>query len=81
MSTYRVLHTSDWHIGKKIGYFSRIGEQQKFLSFLLGFIKNEKIDLLLIAGDVYDSKRPGLEEQKLINDFFTNYLLPLVNGV
>ncbi|UPA18280.1 exonuclease subunit SbcD [Borrelia puertoricensis] len=70
MSTYRVLHTSDWHIGKKIGYFSRIGEQQKFLSFLLGFIKNEKIDLLLIAGDIYDSKRPGLEEQKLINDFF-----------
>ncbi|AHH12863.1 Exonuclease sbcD [Borrelia hermsii YBT] len=70
MSTYRVLHTSDWHIGKKIGNFSRISEQQSFLSFLLEFIKNEKIDLLLIAGDVYDSKRPGLEEQKLINDFF-----------
>ncbi|AHH14327.1 exonuclease subunit SbcD [Borrelia nietonii YOR] len=70
MSTYRVLHTSDWHIGKKIGNFSRISEQQSFLNFLLEFIKNEKIDLLLIAGDVYDSKRPGLEEQKLINDFF-----------
>ncbi|BDU62488.1 nuclease SbcCD subunit D [Candidatus Borrelia fainii] len=70
MSNYRVLHTSDWHIGKKIGYFSRISEQEKFLDFLLKFIKNEKIDLLLIAGDVYDSKRPGFEEQKLINDFF-----------
>ncbi|AWG43173.1 nuclease SbcCD subunit D [Candidatus Borreliella tachyglossi] len=70
MSNYRVLHTSDWHIGKKIGYFSRLGEQQKFLTFLLEFIRLQKIDLLLIAGDVYDSKRPGLEEQKLINDFF-----------
>ncbi|AHH11032.1 exonuclease subunit SbcD [Borrelia coriaceae] len=70
MSIYRVLHTSDWHIGKKIGHFSRIGEQQRFVSFLLEFIKSEKIDLLLIAGDVYDSKKPSLEEQKLINDFF-----------
>ncbi|WP_221036917.1 exonuclease subunit SbcD [Borrelia miyamotoi] len=70
MSTYKVLHTSDWHIGKKIGHFSRIGEQQRFLNFLLEFIRNEKINLLLIAGDVYDSKRPGLDEQKLVNDFF-----------
>ncbi|ACH95050.1 exonuclease subunit SbcD [Borrelia recurrentis] len=70
MSIYKILHTSDWHIGKKIGHFSRIGEQQQFLNFLLKFIVNEKIDLLLIAGDVYDSKRPGIEEQKLINDFF-----------
>ena len=69
MNSYRALHTSDWHIGKKIGHFSRIDEQQKFLNFLLEFVKNEKIDLLLIAGDIYDSKKPGLEEQKLINDF------------
>ncbi|BCR22237.1 exonuclease subunit SbcD [Borrelia sp. HM] len=65
-----MLHTSDWHIGKKIGHFSRIGEQKKFLNFLLEFIKNEKINLLIIAGDVYDSKRPGLDEQRLVNDFF-----------
>ncbi|WP_221037706.1 exonuclease subunit SbcD [Borrelia sp. HM] len=70
MSICKVLHTSDWHIGKKIGHFSRIGEQKKFLNFLLEFIKNEKINLLIIAGDVYDSKRPGLDEQRLVNDFF-----------
>ncbi|QMU99569.1 exonuclease subunit SbcD [Borrelia sp. A-FGy1] len=70
MKSYRALHTSDWHMGKKLGHFYRIDEQQKFLNFLLKFIKNESIDLLLVAGDVYDSKRPGLEEQKLINDFF-----------
>ncbi|WNY63253.1 exonuclease SbcCD subunit D [Borreliella carolinensis] len=70
MNNYKILHTSDWHIGKKIENFSILKEQKNFLSFLLEFIKKEKIDLLLIAGDVYDSKRPGFEEQRLVNDFF-----------
>ncbi|MCD2332592.1 exonuclease SbcCD subunit D [Borreliella americana] len=70
MSNYKILHTSDWHIGKKIENFSILNEQKDFLSFLLEFIKKEKIDLLLVAGDVYDSKRPGFEEQKLVNNFF-----------
>ncbi|WP_151074101.1 exonuclease SbcCD subunit D [Borreliella turdi] len=70
MSNYKILHTSDWHIGKKIENFSILKEQKKFLFFLLEFIQKEKIDLLLVAGDVYDSKRPGFEEQKLVNNFF-----------
>ncbi|WKC91182.1 exonuclease SbcCD subunit D [Borreliella carolinensis] len=70
MNNYKILHTSDWHIGKKIENFSILKEQENFLSFLLEFIKKEKIDLLLIAGDVYDSKRPGFKEQRLVNDFF-----------
>ncbi len=81
MSNYKILHTSDWHIGKKIENFSILKEQRKFLSFLLEFIKKEEIDLLLVAGDVYDSKRPGFEEQKLVNNFFMSFLLLLVNGV
>ncbi|WNY66240.1 exonuclease SbcCD subunit D [Borreliella andersonii] len=70
MSNYKILHTSDWHIGKKIENFSILKEQKSFLYFLLEFIEKEKIDLLLVAGDVYDSKRPGFEEQKLVNNFF-----------
>ncbi|WKC82019.1 exonuclease SbcCD subunit D [Borreliella tanukii] len=70
MNNYKILHTSDWHIGKKIENFSILKEQKKFLSFLLEFIKKENIDLLLISGDVYDSKRPGFEEQRLVNNFF-----------
>ncbi|WP_424632539.1 exonuclease SbcCD subunit D [Borreliella lusitaniae] len=70
MSNYKILHTSDWHIGKKIENFSILKEQKNFLSFLLEFLKKEKIDLLLVAGDVYDSKRPGFEEQRLVNNFF-----------
>ncbi|WKC58361.1 exonuclease subunit SbcD [Borrelia sp. P9F1] len=70
MNVYKALHTSDWHIGKRIGCFSRIDDQRKFLDFLLEFIRNEKIDLLLVAGDIYDSRKPSLEEQILISDFF-----------
>lgn len=70
MSNYKILHTSDWHIGKKIENFSILKEQKNFLYFLLEFIKKENIDLLLVAGDVYDSKRPGFEEQRLVNNFF-----------
>ncbi|WPM05524.1 exonuclease subunit SbcD [Borreliella sinica] len=70
MSNYKILHTSDWHIGKKIENFSILKEQKNFLFFLLEFLKKEKIDLLLVAGDIYDSKRPGFEEQKLVNNFF-----------
>ncbi|UGQ16474.1 exonuclease subunit SbcD [Borrelia sp. RT5S] len=70
MNLYKALHTADWHIGKRIGHFSRIDEQRRFLNFLLEFIKSEKIDLLLVAGDIYDSRRPSLEEQRLISDFF-----------
>ncbi|WP_024705750.1 exonuclease SbcCD subunit D [Borreliella burgdorferi] len=70
MSNYKILHTSDWHIGKKIENFSILKEQKNFLYFLLEFIKKEHIDLLLVAGDVYDSKRPGFEEQRLVNNFF-----------
>ncbi len=81
MSNYKILHTSDWHIGKKIENFSILKEQKNFLYFLLEFIKKENIDLLLVAGDVYDSKRPGFEEQRLVNNFFMNFLLLLVNGV
>nr|WP_236840341.1 exonuclease SbcCD subunit D [Borreliella burgdorferi] len=64
------MHTSDWHIGKKIENFSILKEQKNFLYFLLEFIKKENIDLLLVAGDIYDSKRPGFEEQRLVNNFF-----------
>ncbi|PRQ92311.1 nuclease SbcCD subunit D [Borreliella burgdorferi] len=70
MSNYKILHTSDWHIGKKIENFSILKEQKNFLYFLLEFIKKENIDLLLVAGDIYDSKRPGFEEQRLVNNFF-----------
>lgn len=54
----RILHTADWHLGKMLGDLSRETEHRAFLDFLLEIIATEKIDALLIAGDVFDSANP-----------------------
>lgn len=65
----KILHTSDWHLGKKLDGFERINEQKKFLSDLLNIIKNNDIDILIAAGDIYDSPNPPIEAEKIYYDF------------
>lgn len=55
---YRVLHTADWHLGKMLGERSREDEHRRFLAFLLQVIREQGVDALLIAGDVFDSANP-----------------------
>lgn len=60
----RILHTSDWHIGKRLFKLDRSEEHALFLDWLLETLKTQKIDLLLIAGDIFDTPTPphqGLE--------------------
>ena len=57
--SFRVLHTSDWHLGKILGEHSREEEHQRFLSFLLDQIRQLSVDALIIAGDVFDSANPA----------------------
>jgi len=56
--TGKILHTSDWHLGKKIFRRSRIGEQKSFLNWLVEIIVKEKIDIVIIAGDIFDTPSP-----------------------
>lgn len=65
----KILHTSDWHLGKKLDGYERIDEQRKFLSDLLNIIENNDIDLLITAGDIYDSPNPPIEAERLYYDF------------
>ena len=65
----KILHTSDWHLGKKLDGFERINEQKKFLSDLLNIIENNDIDILIAAGDIYDSPNPPIEAEKIYYDF------------
>lgn len=65
----KILHTSDWHLGKKLDGYERIEEQKKFLSDLLNIIKNNEIDILIIAGDIYDSSNPPIEAERIYYDF------------
>jgi len=61
----KILHTSDWHLGKKLEGNSRIEEQEKFIDNLVKIADGESVDLILIAGDIYDVPSPPTEAEKL----------------
>jgi exonuclease SbcD len=67
----RLLHTSDWHLGQSLYDFDRSYEQQQFLDWLLGVIADERPDVLLIAGDVFDNANPSAAAQHRLNRFLT----------
>ena len=59
----RILHTSDWHLGLEYFQRSRREEHETFLSWLLGTIEARNVDVLVVAGDVFDSTNPPAEAQ------------------
>ncbi|HWJ02369.1 MAG TPA: exonuclease subunit SbcD [Verrucomicrobiae bacterium] len=61
----RILHTSDWHLGRNLEGRSRIPEQREFINELYTLIEQESIDLVLIAGDVFDTSNPSAEAEQL----------------
>ncbi|MDP2235202.1 MAG: exonuclease SbcCD subunit D C-terminal domain-containing protein [Bacteroidales bacterium] len=65
----KILHTSDWHIGQLFYEYDRTYEHQKFLNWLVEIIKNEKTDVLLISGDVFDLSNPAAASIKLFYTF------------
>jgi exonuclease SbcD len=67
----RIIHTADWHLGKMLGELSREQEHQMFLDFLLSTIRNEQADVLLIAGDVFDSANPPQSAVALYYNFLS----------
>jgi exonuclease SbcD len=65
----RLLHTSDWHLGQNFFGFSRQYEHQQFLDWLLITLKQESIDVLLIAGDIFDTANPPSSAQQQFYQF------------
>ena len=65
----KILHTSDWHLGRSLHIKKRHDEHQAFLQWLLTEIDRRQIDVLLVAGDVFDSGLPGIGAQELYYDF------------
>ncbi|MDD2494707.1 MAG: exonuclease SbcCD subunit D [Tissierellia bacterium] len=64
----RILHTSDWHLGKNLEGYSRMDEQESFLEDFVEIVKSNDIDLVIIAGDVYDSPNPPARAEKMFYD-------------
>ncbi len=69
----RILHTSDWHIGRKLYDRSRHQEQEQFLNWLLETIQKNEVELLLVAGDIFDSAVPGAQAVDLYYQFLFNF--------
>lgn len=65
----KILHTSDWHLGKKLFKQDRIEEHQSFLNWLFDTAKEHQIDALLVAGDIFDSPNPPNYALKMYYDF------------
>ncbi len=61
----RILHTSDWHVGKRLMGRERLAEQAEVLDEIISLCESEKIELVLIAGDVFDTYTPQAEAEEL----------------
>ncbi len=64
-----LLHTSDWHIGRVFHGRRRYRETERFLHWLAGWILEHGVDVLLVAGDVFDTSTPGNRAQALYYRF------------
>ncbi|OQP06954.1 exonuclease sbcCD subunit D [Geobacillus sp. 46C-IIa] len=61
----RILHTADWHLGRTLEGRSRLAEQEAFIDELVEIVRNEQIDVILMAGDVFDSVNPPAAAEQL----------------
>lgn len=57
----KILHTADWHLGKKLDNFSRFEEQVEVLEEIINIADQQQVDLVLIAGDLFDNFHPSTE--------------------
>ena len=64
----RILHTSDWHLGASLGGFNRLDEQRAVLGEICRLARDKHVDLVLLAGDVYDSFTPPAAAEQLFLD-------------
>lgn len=62
----KILHTADWHIGKRLDNFSRMEEQRHVLSEICEIAEQENVDAVIVAGDLFDNFNPSSEATELL---------------
>lgn len=67
----RIIHTSDWHLGKRLFKLDRIQEHKLFLDWLVSTLVDRKIDLLLISGDIFDTPMPPHQALEMFYEFLS----------
>lgn len=73
----KIIHTSDWHIGKIVNGFSMVEDQRHALEQLIEILEEEKPHALVIAGDIYDRSIPPVEAVELLDWTLSRILLDL----
>lgn len=61
------MHTSDWHLGRSFHGVGMLDAQRAFIDQLVTFVRDEAVDVVLIAGDVYDRALPGVDVVRLLD--------------
>lgn len=71
MGALRIFHTADWHLGKGLGTQDRTADYEVFLDDFLTLVRERKPDVILLAGDVFDTAMPANSAQKLYYSFIS----------
>ncbi|WP_330745243.1 metallophosphoesterase family protein [Chryseobacterium sp. CP-77] len=61
----KILHTADWHLGKRLDRFSRLEEQVLVMNEIVQMADEQNVDMVLIAGDLFDNFNPSVEAAEL----------------
>ncbi|MEL0619462.1 exonuclease SbcCD subunit D C-terminal domain-containing protein [Psychrobacter proteolyticus] len=69
MKPLTILHTSDWHLGRRLYGRLRYEEFESFLHWLQDTISAQKVDILIVAGDIFDTMTPSNKAQALYYEF------------
>jgi exonuclease SbcD len=64
----RLLHTSDWHLGRSFHGVGMLDAQRTFIDQLVGAVTEHSVDVVLVAGDVYDRALPGVDVVRLLDE-------------
>ena len=67
----RLLHTSDWHLGRSLHGTDLLAEQEAVLAQLADVVRAEKVDAVLVAGDVYDRAVPSADATTVLDKALT----------
>lgn len=63
----RILHTSDWHLGRSFGAYGLLPDQERFLEWFVATAIDRRVELVVIAGDIYDRSTPPAEAMRAFN--------------
>ena len=64
----RILHTSDWHLGRSFHREGLLGHQSAFMDHLLEVVATEEVDVVVVAGDIYDRALPQVDAVRLADE-------------